>query len=244
MYHFVPGLNVGCFLRTSSTQRLFLAQSWCQWNSQSTSVFNRSYVYTRAIFAERTIILPLLENFFTRPTPQSTSLFSQDFVGTRVHCNNRHNQRRHNEVHAFLRVLVLEGKIHPCCNDNFFLFYLDTVFKWKTLSLFPSLYPSKMKTTRIELPPFWLVAVLSILSPSRAQRICAWHAHSLCRSVDGFLALGVKTYGWLVGAITPSVHRRSIGSARIESSAIKRRRNPARVKEDGGNFAVRFLFDL
>ena len=86
-------------------------------------------------------------------TPQSTNFFSQGFVGTRFHCDNRHNQRRHNEVHAFLRALVLKAKIHPCCNDNFFVpkicckrFFLDAVFKLKTLSLFPCPYPSKIKT--------------------------------------------------------------------------------------------------
>ena len=39
------------------------------------------------------------------------------------------------------------------------------------------------------------------------------------------------------------VHRHSIGSARIESKAIERRRNPVRIKERG-NFAVGLLFDL
>ena len=113
----------------------------------------RSIEATQAISAERTIILPSQEIFFTLLTHQSTSLFSQGFVGTRVHCDNRHNQRRHNEVHALLRALILKAKIHPCCNDNFFvskicckIFFLDAVFKWKTLSLFPSPYPSKMKT--------------------------------------------------------------------------------------------------
>ena len=111
--------------------------------------------------------LSLEENFFTRLTPQSTSLFSQGFVGTRVHCDNRHNQRRHNEVHALLRALVLKAKIHPCCNDNFFVpkdksqkILLRRCFQMENLiSLSVSLsQQNENKQREFELPPFWLVA--------------------------------------------------------------------------------------
>ena len=157
---------MGCFLPTSSTtQRLFLAQSWCQWNRQTTSVFNRSYVYTRAIFAERAIILPFQEICFTRLTPQSTSLFSQGFVGTRVHCDNPHNQKRHNEVQLFSE-RSLQSKNSPCCNDNFFVpkdtlqnILLRRCFQMENLiSLSISLsQQNENKQRELELPPFWLV---------------------------------------------------------------------------------------
>ena len=133
----------------------------------------------------------LAGNFFTRLTPQSTSLFSQGFVGTRVHCDNRHNQRRHSEVHAFLRALVLKAKIHPFFvpKDKLQNIPLRRCFQMENLiSLSISLsQQNENKQREFELLPFWLVAVPT--SPSRAQQIRAWlkHAHSFCRSVHSFL---------------------------------------------------------
>ena len=64
---------------------------------------------------------PCIKFFFTSFTPQSGNLFFWDFAGARVRSDNRHNQRKHNEVHAFIRALVFKGQFHPCSNDNFFV---------------------------------------------------------------------------------------------------------------------------
>ena len=108
MYHFVLGRHVGCFLPTSfvsCTELMPIKQA------NNFRVQSKLRTYPSHFCRENYHSAPAGKGF-SRLTLQSTSLFSQGFVGTRVHCDNRHNQRRHNEVHAFLRALVLKGKIH------------------------------------------------------------------------------------------------------------------------------------
>ena len=127
-------------------------------------MFNRSYP---SHFCRENYHSALAGKFFYTSHPSEQKSFSQGFVGTRVHCDNRHNQRRRNEVHAFLRVLVLKAKIHPCRNDNFVpkdksqKILLRRCFQIENLiSLSISLsQQNKNKQREFELPPHWLVTV-------------------------------------------------------------------------------------
>ena len=83
-------------------------------HTEDVSAFNRSYP---SHFGIQNYHSPLAQIFLTSFIPQSANLFFWDFAGGRVRSDNRyrHNQRKQNEVHAFVRVL------QPCWNGNFFV---------------------------------------------------------------------------------------------------------------------------
>ena len=80
----------------------------------------RSSEVTQAIFACRTIVLPL-HNFFFKVLPRRAQTFFsgtlpvQKFVVTIV------NQRKENEAHAFIQALIVKAQFYPWFNDNFFV---------------------------------------------------------------------------------------------------------------------------
>lgn len=65
--------NSGLFL-SYFVQRLFLAQSWCQYNERGKQL-PRSTEASQAIFASRTIILPLHENFLPASPRRAQNFF-------------------------------------------------------------------------------------------------------------------------------------------------------------------------
>jgi len=121
MHYFVPERKVGCFFPTSSptqTEVVSCSELTPVKQANTTSAFNRSYP---SHFCIQNYHSALAQNFFTSFIPQSANLFFWDFAGGRVRSDNRHNQRKQNEVHAFVRALVFKARFHLCCNGNFFV---------------------------------------------------------------------------------------------------------------------------